>query len=71
MAQQAECVMLNKGPHIEEAVRTLDDILRRTARHQRKKMPLLDSSGAGINSLTPSDSELSLGHLASRPLWQL
>ena len=34
--------MLNKGPHIEEAVRTLDGILRRMGRHQRKKMSLLD-----------------------------
>jgi pyruvate kinase len=41
IAQQAECVMLNKGPHIEDAVRTLDDILQRMARHQRKKVPLL------------------------------
>jgi pyruvate kinase len=41
-AQQAECVMLNKGPHIVEAVRTLDDILQRMARHQRKKFALLE-----------------------------
>ena len=26
-AQRAECVMLNKGPHIIDAIRTLDDIL--------------------------------------------
>jgi pyruvate kinase len=41
MATRAECVMLNKGPHIEAAVRTLDDILRRMAEHQHKKNPLL------------------------------
>jgi pyruvate kinase len=41
MAQRAECVMLNKGPHVVEAVRELDDILRRMARHQRKTVPLL------------------------------
>lgn len=38
---QAECVMLNKGPHIVEAISVLDDILRRMERHQRKKRPLL------------------------------
>ena len=41
MAQRAECVMLNKGPHIEEAIVVLDDILRRMSGHQRKKTPLL------------------------------
>lgn len=37
MAQRAECVMLNKGPFIIEAIRTLDDILRRMNEHQDKK----------------------------------
>lgn len=41
MASRAECVMLNKGPHITQAVATLDDILRRMETHQRKKEPLL------------------------------
>jgi pyruvate kinase len=41
MAQRAECVMLNKGPHIDTAMIVLDDILRRMSRHQRKKTPLL------------------------------
>jgi pyruvate kinase len=41
MAQRAECVMLNKGPHVVDAVKQLDDILRRMARHQRKTVPLL------------------------------
>ncbi len=44
MGQRAECVMLNKGPFIVEAVRLLDDVLRRMDRHQLKKsarlMPL-------------------------------
>ena len=31
MGQRAECVMLNKGPHIIEAVEALDDILRQDA----------------------------------------
>jgi pyruvate kinase len=33
--------MLNKGPHILDAMRTLDDILRRMQAHQSKKRPLL------------------------------
>lgn len=41
MAHRAECVMLNKGPHIVDAVRTLDDILRRMQLHQTKKSPTL------------------------------
>jgi pyruvate kinase len=38
---RAECVMLNKGPFITDAIRTLDDILKRMAGHQAKKRPLL------------------------------
>jgi pyruvate kinase len=41
MSERAECVMLNKGPHILEAIHTLDDILRRMQDHQRKKVPTL------------------------------
>jgi pyruvate kinase len=41
MSVRADCVMLNKGPHILDAMRTLDDILRRMQEHQAKKRPLL------------------------------
>jgi pyruvate kinase len=41
MAGRAECVMLNKGPHIVDAVRILDDILCRMQDHQSKKRTLL------------------------------
>jgi len=41
MGHRAECVMLNKGPHIERAVRVLDDILRRMESHQTKKRAML------------------------------
>jgi pyruvate kinase len=41
MSVRAEAVMLNKGPHVVEAVRMLDDILRRMQEHQHKKRPLL------------------------------
>ncbi len=37
MSQRADCVMLNKGPHILAAIRMLDDILRRMQNHQFKK----------------------------------
>jgi pyruvate kinase len=38
---RAECVMLNKGPYVTQAIRTLDDILKRMLGHQAKKRPLL------------------------------
>ena len=41
MGLRAECVMLNKGPYIVSAVRTLDDILRRMHAHQTKKRSML------------------------------
>ena len=41
MAERAECVMLNKGPYVVEAVRVLDDVLRRMQHHQAKKSSLL------------------------------
>lgn len=37
MAERAECVMLNKGPFIAEAITILDDVLTRMANHQLKK----------------------------------
>lgn len=37
MSERAECVMLNKGEFIVEAVRTLDNILTRMQPHQDKK----------------------------------
>lgn len=46
MGERAECVMLNKGPHILEAIRTLDDILKRMQSHQSKKRALLRALSA-------------------------
>ncbi len=40
-ANRAECVMLNKGPYIVEAIRALDDILTRMHGHLHKKRFLL------------------------------
>ncbi len=37
LAQRADCVMLNKGPHIIKAIHMLDNILRRMQGHQYKK----------------------------------
>jgi pyruvate kinase len=41
MSERAECVMLNKGTHVTEAVQILDRILKRMETHQRKKSPTL------------------------------
>ncbi len=41
MSERAECVMLNKGPHIVESVRLLRDITSRMRGHQEKKMSWL------------------------------
>jgi len=37
MAERSECVMLNKGPYVLEAVSILDDVLGRMEAHQLKK----------------------------------
>ncbi|MDX1995798.1 MAG: pyruvate kinase, partial [bacterium] len=41
MAVRAECVMLNKGDYVAEAVTILDDVLTRMQAHQNKKTPQL------------------------------
>lgn len=41
MGHRAECVMLNKGPHVRQAVTVLDSILRRMEAHQTKKRAML------------------------------
>lgn len=41
MGERSECVMLNKGAHIVDAIKTLDDILQRMQGHQKKKSALL------------------------------
>jgi pyruvate kinase len=41
MGARAECVMLNKGPFILDAVDLLDGVLRRMPGHQSKKTPQL------------------------------
>ena len=41
MAARAECVMMNKGPHIFEAIAELDRLLDRMSGHVHKKTPQL------------------------------
>lgn len=43
MSERAECVMLNKGPHIDDAVVALDSILARMVDHHYKKTALMPS----------------------------
>jgi pyruvate kinase len=41
MSERAECVMLNKGEYLAQAVTILDDVLTRMQAHQSKKTPQL------------------------------
>jgi len=54
MAQRAECVMLNKGPHINTAIKMLDYILQNMKDYQNKKAPMLPMLQTSGN---PFDSE--------------
>jgi pyruvate kinase len=59
MSERAECVMLNKGKHVVDAVRILDDILRRMQSHQHKKSatlrPLRISRGPAVEPARAKD----------------
>ena len=58
LAQQAECVMLNKGYYIHKAVKMLDKILRRMQRFQRKNhlmLPKLSTADQLLLSHKPFD----------------
>ena len=59
LAERAECVMLNKGPYIAEAVRWLDDVLLRMQAHQHKKSPQLRALGSwqGLFGATPERAD--------------
>lgn len=41
VGETSECVMLNKGPHMVDALRALDSILRRMQSHQVKKQSMM------------------------------
>jgi len=73
MANRAECVMLNKGPHMIETVRALDDILQRMEARQNKKRSLLGPLGvAQIALLTASAATALCGERLPVPIsgWQ-
>ncbi|MBZ0285851.1 MAG: hypothetical protein K8L97_34310 [Anaerolineae bacterium] len=53
MSERAECVMLNKGPYIHEAVTILDDVLMRMQAHQMKKTAQLRALRSWENDLNP------------------
>jgi pyruvate kinase len=40
-AQQAECVMLNKGPHVVHTIKLLDTIMKSQEAYHKKKAPML------------------------------
>ena len=46
MAQRAECVMLNKGPYITEAIKLLHTIFRKMEKYQEKNTPLTPPLGS-------------------------
>lgn len=43
---RAECVMLNKGPYVADAVSALDCLLTRMGEHQTKKTSRLRALGS-------------------------
>jgi pyruvate kinase len=57
MSERAECVMLNKGPFIREAVGTLDNILQRMQTHQAKKQAMLRPLKIAHDVLTDLSAE--------------
>src|SRR5262249_21303737 len=61
MGHRAECVMLNKGPHMVSAVGVLDDILRRMQAHQAKKRAMLRELRLAHTLPTEPGSVLSRG----------
>ena len=65
MSGRADCVMLNKGPHIVEAVEFLGGILARTDEHQSKKTAMLRKLSISEN-LPPGTG--AAPHLGSSPL---
>ncbi|HEY4649959.1 MAG TPA: pyruvate kinase, partial [Pontibacter sp.] len=55
MAQRADCIMLNKGPHIIEAILMLHDIVHRMQEHQLKKTSMLRN--LHISELSPDGAD--------------
>lgn len=59
LAQRAECVMLNKGPYIEKALKILNEILVKMQNHQEKRQTILPrlkySEGLGLLYAEPEE----------------
>lgn len=55
MGVRAECVMLNKGPHILRAIGALDDVLQRMQDHHVKKRAMLRKLGVAVASPMVTD----------------
>jgi pyruvate kinase len=45
MAERAECILLNKGPYVFEALAVLENVVARMERHQKKKTAQLRALG--------------------------
>jgi pyruvate kinase len=56
MAMRAECVMLNKGPYVGAAVRTLADIIGKMEAHQYKKRSLYRPLAMAGSAKPPGDA---------------
>jgi pyruvate kinase len=50
MGVRAECVMLNKGPHILRAISALNDVLQRMQAHHVKKRAMMRKLGVAVDS---------------------
>jgi pyruvate kinase len=74
MSARAECVMLNKGPYLDDAVTLLDHVLTRMQGHLQKKAPQLRALGLWqhltstvAEAPTSPDAFASLGTPGSAP----
>jgi pyruvate kinase len=47
MAQRAECVMLNKGPHIVATIKMLDEIMQSMGEYHQKQAPMIPKLETG------------------------
>jgi pyruvate kinase len=72
MEVRADCVMLDEGPHILDAMRTLDDILRRLQMHpvEKQESSAASTEGPGVRSsrLVDGPSRISGGVSATAPI---
>lgn len=55
MGVRAECVMLNKGPYVLDAVRSLSAVLSKMQEHQHKKIARLRALRWGRADVSPAD----------------